>query len=99
MESTINKIPVYRNSKDERVVVGKELHEFLDVDTPYGYWFDSEISPRYVEGVDYTRIAPNEHFLSYDMALEIAMLESQTKSYRIRQELIGLAKEKMEEIA
>jgi anti-repressor protein len=39
---------------DRPTVSGRELHEFLEVDTPYRLWFPRMVEYDFSDGVDYT---------------------------------------------
>lgn len=45
-------IKVTTNENDEQLVNGRELHLFLEVDTPYQIWFPRMLKYGFVENVD-----------------------------------------------
>jgi len=62
---------------------GRELHEFLGVETPYRKWFPRMCEYGFAEGIDYTPdifVHPQnqqdttDHMLTIDMAQELCML-------------------------
>lgn len=46
-------INITQNENNESVVSGRELHEFLDVSTPYTQWFERMIEYGFVQNVDF----------------------------------------------
>lgn len=83
---------VYENEKGERIVGGRELHEFLGVKTPYDKWFPRMSEYGFIEGIDFTtflsestggRPAAN-HALKLDMAKEISMIQRNDKGKQAR---------------
>ena len=91
---------VYENEKGERIVSGRELHEFLDVKTPYDKWFTRMCEYGFTERIDFTtflsestggRPASN-HALKLDMAKEISMIQRNEKGKHARQYFIKIEK-------
>lgn len=95
-------IKVTTNENDEQLVSGRELHEFLDVDTPYQIWFPRMLKYGFVENVDFNSFEQKstklggrpkqEHALSIDMAKEISMLQRTEKGKQARRYFIQLEK-------
>jgi phage anti-repressor protein len=92
------------NENEEQIVSGRELHEFLEVDTPYKQWFDRMCDFGFVENVDYSSFAQKcvklqvgrpgiDHALSIDMAKQICMLARSEKGKEARQYFIQLEKD------
>jgi Phage anti-repressor protein len=48
-----NIIPVYTTDTGEKIVIGRELHENLSIDTPYRVWFPRMGEYGFVEEIDY----------------------------------------------
>jgi anti-repressor protein len=75
------------NESNEPVMSARELHEFLEIDTPYHKWFPRMTEYGFAENADYivTDIfVPNpaggkqtqtNHIIKLDMAKEIAMIQ------------------------
>ena len=90
------------NFENERpTILGRELHEFLEVDSNYTTWFKRMIEYGFAEGIDFIPIMeestggrPSTDFqLSIDMAKEIAMLQRNEKGKAARQYFIEIEKE------
>ncbi|EEG27414.1 antA/AntB antirepressor family protein [Corynebacterium matruchotii] len=79
-------IPITNMGEDVQAVLGRDLHGFLEVKTPYKDWWPRMVAYGFEEGVDYA--LKNEHsaspagmpsrprlnhVVSLDMAKEIAM--------------------------
>ncbi len=100
-------IPVYTTDTGEKVVIGRELHEKLKIETPYGKWFSRMCDYGFVKNEDYVTEDKNvhrvdgtempqiqhDHILTLDMAKHIAMIQRTPQGMRIRQKLIELEKE------
>lgn len=81
------------------VVSGRELHEFLEVNSPYRKWFPRMIAYGFEIDVDYTPdifVHPlnlqetEDHILTLDMAKEIAMIQRTEKGKLARQYFIAV---------
>ncbi|WP_438310903.1 antA/AntB antirepressor family protein [Sporosarcina sp. FA9] len=97
-------ISTSNNVSGEIVVSGRELHEFLEVKTPYTQWFERMISYGFVENVDFTVTNKNvndvtafggvrkiiDHALKLDMAKEIGMIQRTDKGKQARQYFLQL---------
>lgn len=98
-------IKVTTNENNEQLVSGRELHEFLEVNTPYKKWFDRMSDYGFVENIDFlvTDIfVPNsnggkqyqiDHAMKLDMAKEISMIQRTEKGKQARQYFIQVEKE------
>ena len=84
------KIEVTENQ--EPAIRGRELHEFLEVATPYDKWFPRMVEYGFREGTDFStflsestggRPAVN-HLLKIDMAKELAMIQRTEKGKQAR---------------
>lgn len=73
---------------DRPTVSGRELHEFLEIETPFRLWFPRMCDYGFSEGADYTPyifVHPlngqevTDHQLTIDMAKEISMLQRNEK--------------------
>lgn len=93
-------IPVYDTDTDEKVVLGRELHERLKIKSRYNDWFANMSAYGFKENIDYSSFTKNlvnggrsiEHILSLDMAKHIAMIQRTPEGMEIRQKLIDLEK-------
>lgn len=95
----IIKIEVTENQ--EPAIKGRELHEFLEVATPYDKWFPRMVEYGFIEGLDFStflsestggRPAVN-HLLKIDMAKELAMIQRTEKGKQARQYFIQVEKD------
>ena len=88
---------------DRPTVLGRDLHEFLEVDTPYRIWFPRMCEYGFVENVDFMGFEQictkpqggrpsQDHQLTIDMAKEICMLQRNEKGKQARQYFIQLEK-------
>lgn len=93
------KIEVTENQ--EPAIRGRELHEFLEVATPYDKWFSRMVEYGFTEGTDFStflsestggRPAVN-HLLKIDMAKELAMIQRTEKGKQARQYFIQIEKD------
>ena len=82
-------------------ISGRELHERLDIETPYKQWFDRMIEYGFSSSKDfYTRMCEStggrpavEHALTLDMAKHICMIQRTPKGMEVRQYLINVESE------
>ena len=94
------------NEKDEQVVSGRELYEFLEVKTLYKDWIKRKIEKyEFIENIDFVTIAQKrataqgnettykEHILKLSMAKELAMLENNEKGKQARMYFIRCEEE------
>ena len=97
-------IPVYTTDSGEKVVLGRELHERLKIETPYVKWFNRMAEYGFTSGIDYAEVSDKKvqnhiggrpsvsHVLTLDMAKHIAMIQRTPQGMAIRQKLIDLEK-------
>lgn len=97
-------INVQMNENQEPIVSGRELHEFLQVKTPYHKWMPRMIEYGFSENVDYVvadifvhnsnggKQSKIDHHLKIDMAKEISMLERNDRGKQARQYFIAVEK-------
>lgn len=91
-------IPVYTTDTGEKVVVGRELHEKLKINSKYADWFKNMCAYGFSEREDYSAFSKNlesggrtiEHILTLDMAKHIAMIQRTPEGKAIRNKLIEL---------
>lgn len=98
----MNELIKVNYDSDRPTVSGRELHEFLEVDTPYHKWFPRMCEYGFSEGTDFAevldKIVQNPlggrpatyHQLTISMAKEIAMLQRNERGKQARQYFINL---------
>ncbi|HEP1785334.1 TPA: phage antirepressor KilAC domain-containing protein [Streptococcus suis] len=97
-------INVSVNDNQEPVVSGRQLHEALEVKTPYSMWFDRMVEYGFTENQDFLlnnfvkqtgRGGHNkvDHVIKLDMAKEIAMLQRTERGKQVRQYFIQIEKD------
>lgn len=97
-------INITQNENNDSVVSGRELHEFLEVSTPYTQWFERMIEYGFVQNVDFIGLSQKsekpqggrptlDHALKLDMAKEISMIQRTAKGKEARQYFIQVEKE------
>lgn len=99
-------IPVYTTDTGEQVVIGRELHDKLEIKTPYKDWFPRMCEYGFDDGKDYQTLPlkneqqtgrgghnKKDHILRFDMAKHICMIQRTEKGKAIRQKLIELEKQ------
>lgn len=96
-------IPVYQTDTGERIVDGRELHEFLKVGKDFTTWMKDRIEKYgFVEGEDYSPISGNipegrgkprtDYILKLDIAKELAMVENNEQGRKARRYFIEVEK-------
>ena len=76
-------IPVYITSEGKKVVIGRELHERLKINSKYADWFKNMCAYGFTENKDYSAFSKNlesggrtiEHILTLGMAKELCMIQ------------------------
>ena len=94
-------IRVQTNDQMEPVISGRELHEFLEVGTPYDKWFPRMAEYGFEESRDFSTILSEstggrpsrDHAIKLDMAKEISMIQRNEKGKQARQYFISIEKE------
>lgn len=97
-------INVNLNDNHEPVVSGRQLHEALEVKTPYSMWFDRMVEYGFTENQDFLlnnfvkqtgRGGHNkvDHIIKLDMAKEVAMIQRTDKGKQVRQYFIQVEKD------
>lgn len=89
-------------SRNEPMVSGRELHQFLEVETRYNDWFRRMCGYGFSEGVDFYSILSKtgelggrpstEHQLSIPMAKELCMIQRSEKGKQARQYFLAIEK-------
>lgn len=94
-------ISTQNNEHGDIIVSGRELHEFLEVETPFRKWFPRMTEFGFVEGADYTpdifvhplnKQETTDFLLKLDMAKEIAMIQRTEKGKEARQYFLQVEK-------
>lgn len=97
-------IPIERTG-DDYAVMGRDLHDFLEVTTPYRKWFPRMVEYGFEQGIDYAdkivRVPDSwgrehdaiDHIISLDMAKEIAMIQRTERGKQARQYFIEAEKQ------
>lgn len=94
------------NAEQEAVVSGRELHEILEIKTPYTQWFERMVEYGFVENQDFALVSQKcetnnprnpftekiDHAIKLDMAKEIAMIQRTEKGKQVRQYFIECEK-------
>lgn len=97
-------IKVTLNDEHNPVVSGRQLHEALEVKTPYSMWFDRMVEYGFTENQDFLlnnfvkqtgRGGHNklDHIIKLDMAKEIAMIQRTERGKQVRQYFIQIEKD------
>lgn len=97
-------IQIKVNKNNEQVVSGRDLHEFLEINTPYVKWFNRMLEYGFEENIDYLvtdifvhnskggRQTQIDHILKMDMAKEICMIQRTEKGRKARRYFIEIEK-------
>lgn len=96
-------IKTIRRDDGTIAVSGRELHDFLEVDTPYTQWFDRMIDYGFTENTDFKGLSQKsekpiggrpriDHVMTLDMAKEVAMIQRTNKGKQARQYFISVEK-------
>lgn len=83
-------------------VSGRDLHRFLEVETPYAKWFPRMVDYGFTEGQDFQTILSESsggrpstnHAMTIDMAKEVAMIQRTDKGKQARQYFIEVEKQR-----
>ena len=95
-------IKVDINENQEPVISGRELHEKLEIETPFRIWFPRMCEYGFSENIDYTPyifVHPKnnqetiDYILKLDMAKEISMIQRNEKGKQMRKYFIEIEKE------
>ena len=92
-------IKVNYTESEQPTVSGRELHEALNIETPYRIWFPRMCEYGFSEGKDYTpykfvhpqnKQAVVDHAITIPMAKEICMIQRSEKGKQFRQYFIEI---------
>lgn len=98
----MNELIKVNYENDRPTVLARDLHEFLEVETPFRLWFPRMAEYGFNEGNDYTPyifVHPQNHQettdyqLTIEMAKEICMLQRNERGKQARQYFIQLEKD------
>ena len=91
-------------NKDGSIAVdGRDLHDFLEIETPYTQWFERMLEYGFDENTDFVGLSQKSekprggrpqinHALSLDMAKEISMIQRNEKGKQARQYFLEMEK-------
>lgn len=96
-------IKITKDENGNSVVSGRDLHEFLEVNTPYTQWFERMVGYGFAENVDFIGLSQKsekpiggrptvDHALTLDMAKEISMIQRTEKGKQARKYFIEVEK-------
>lgn len=97
-------VKVKQDNKGNVIVSGRDLHEFLEVNTQYTKWFDRMVDYGFAENTDFVAISQKrltaqgnettytDHALTLDMAKEISMIQRTEKGKQARRYFIQVEK-------
>lgn len=103
-------VPVYETDLGQKVVNGRELHQFLEVGKDFSTWMKDRIEKYgFEEGLDYTvtltkigersNVTRHDYFIQLDAAKEIAMVENNDQGRKVRKYFIEVEKHHQAQIA
>lgn len=105
MSELNNLIPVSYENPERPTVSGRELHEFLEVNTPYRIWFPRMVEYGFTEGEDFNpyknvRVQSegnrevertiDDHQLTIPMAKELCMIQRNERGKQARQYFLAI---------
>lgn len=93
-------IKITKDENGNSVVSGRDLHEFLEVGTPYDKWFPRMCEYGFSEEIDFSTFLSEstggrprtDHALILDMAKEISMIQRTEKGKQARRYFIEVEK-------
>lgn len=99
----MNELIKVNYDSDRPTVLGRDLHEFLEINTEYKKWFSRMCEYGFSETIDFVKVTQKcptsstgqnitDHQLTIEMAKEICMLQRNEKGRQARQYFINLEK-------
>lgn len=96
----MNELIKVNNDDNKITVLGRDLHKFLEIETPYTIWIKRMLEYGFIENEDFktfllesTGGRPSEnHQLTLEMAKEISMIQRNEKGKQARQYFIECEK-------
>lgn len=97
-------IKIHEREDGHVAVMGRDLHDFLEIKTPYAKWFERMSEYGFDENIDYSVtdiFVPNsnggkqyqiDHVMTLDMAKEISMIQRNEKGKQARHYFIQIEK-------
>lgn len=105
METSLGEIVKVNYDSGNPMILGRNLHEALEIDSNYTTWFKRMCEYGFIEGKDYSTCFPNlesenqhggqnktDHEISLDMAKEICMIQRSKKGKAFREYFIQIEK-------
>ncbi len=97
----MNELQIIVNENQEQTVSGRELHAFLEIETPYMKWFERMLPFGFEETKDFwTKLSEStggrpstDHILKLDMAKELCMLARNDKGKQARHYFLEVERE------
>ena len=93
-------VNITTNEQGSQVVSARELHEFLEVATPFNKWIVRMIEYGFEENTDYTRLdifvqaqKAYDYAITLDMAKELSMIQRNDKGKQARRYFIEVEKQ------
>lgn len=102
MSELSNLIPISYDNPERPTVSGRELHEFLKIETPYAKWFGRMTEYGFTEGEDYAEVLDKnvqnplggrpstDHQLTIPMAKELCMIQRNERGKQARQYFLAV---------
>ena len=105
MDDLKSLIPVSYDNPERPTVSGRELHEFLEVNTPYRIWFPRMVEYGFTKGEDFNpyknvRVQSegnrevertiDDHQLTIPMAKELCMIQRNERGKQARQYFLAV---------
>ncbi len=102
MSELNNLIPVSYDNPERPTVSGRELHDFLKIETPYAKWFCRMTEYGFTEGEDYAEVLDKnvqnplggrpstDHQLTIPMAKELCMIQRNERGKQARQYFLAV---------
>lgn len=102
MDELKSLIPVSYDNPERPTVSGRELHDFLKIETPYAKWFGRMTECGFTEGEDYAEVLDKnvqnplggrpstDHQLTIPMAKELCMIQRNERGKQARQYFLAV---------